>query len=67
MTKATVKLQIPFESLLEAIANLPPEEKRILWQSLNEQMNKSEADSLEQDPYDWGADGIMQLFGQQKS
>jgi hypothetical protein len=31
MTKTTVKLQIPFESLLDAIANLALEEKHQLW------------------------------------
>lgn len=57
MTQETVKLQIPFESLLDAIANLPLQEKRRLWQLLNEEINLAEADLLEEDPYDWGPNG----------
>ncbi|MFN6518578.1 MAG: hypothetical protein RMY29_029385 [Nostoc sp. CreGUA01] len=57
MTQATVKLQIPFESLLDAIANLTLEEKHQLWQLLNQEINQSEVDLLQQDPYDWGSQG----------
>ncbi|WP_298911175.1 hypothetical protein [uncultured Nostoc sp.] len=57
MTKTTVKLQIPFESLLDAIANLPLEEKHQLWQFLNEEINQSEGNLLQEDYYDWGSQG----------
>lgn len=57
MTKITVKLQIPFESLLDAIANLPLEEKHQLWQLLNEEINQGEKDLLQEDSYDWGYQG----------
>ncbi|MBD2730101.1 hypothetical protein H6G96_28225 [Nostoc sp. FACHB-892] len=54
MTKTTVKLQIPFESLLDAIANLPLEGKHQLWQLLNDEINQSEGNFLPEDSYDWG-------------
>ncbi len=58
MTQKTVRLQISFESLANAIACLPREEKRILWQMLDEEINPSDkADLLEQDPYEWGSQG----------
>jgi hypothetical protein len=57
MTKTTVKLQIPFESLLDAIANLPLEEKHQLWQLLNDEINQSEGNFLPEDSYDWGSQG----------
>jgi hypothetical protein len=57
MTKTTVKLQIPFESLLDAIANLPLEEKHQLWQLLNDEINQSERNLLPEDSYDWGSQG----------
>ncbi|MHC5936002.1 hypothetical protein [Nostoc sp.] len=57
MTKTTVKLQIPFESLLDAIANLPLEEKHQLWQLLNEEINQGEGNLLQEDSYDWGSQG----------
>ena len=58
--KATIKLQIPFESLLEAIINLPFEEKRQLWQLLDQEINQTEPDLLEEDAYDWGLEGQPQ-------
>lgn len=57
MTQETVKLQIPFESLVNAIANLSLKEKRVLSQILDEEINQTEADLPEQDTYDWGPDG----------
>ncbi|MHC5614753.1 MAG: hypothetical protein ACYTXA_28160 [Nostoc sp.] len=57
MTKTTVKLQIPFESLLDAIANLPLEEKHQLWQLLNEEINQGEGNFLQEDSSDWGSQG----------
>lgn len=50
MTQETVKLQIPFESLLNAIASLGLEEKRKLWQILDEQIAASEDSLLAEDP-----------------
>lgn len=58
--KATIKLQIPFDSLLEAIINLPFEEKHQLWQLLDKEINQTEADLLEEDAYDWGLEGQPQ-------
>lgn len=50
MTQETVKLQIPFESLVNAIASLGLEEKRRLWQLLDEEIAQAEEDLFEQDP-----------------
>ncbi len=50
MTQETVKLQIPFESLVDAIASLGLEEKRRLWQMLDEQISEAEDNLLEEDP-----------------
>lgn len=52
MTQATVKLHIPFESLLEAISNLDLEEKCRLWKLLDEEINQ-----IEEDSYDWETEG----------
>ncbi|MCC5659684.1 hypothetical protein LC608_22465 [Nostoc sp. XA010] len=57
MTKTTVKPQIPFELFLDAIANLPLEEKHQLWQLLNDEINQSERNFLPEDSYDWGSQG----------
>ena len=50
MSQGTVKLQIPFESLVDAIASLGFEEKRRLWQLLDEEIAQADEDLLEQDP-----------------
>jgi hypothetical protein len=55
MTQTTVKLQIPFESLLDAIANLPLDKKHQLWQLLNDEINQGEGNLLDEDSYDWGS------------
>ncbi|MBE9036899.1 hypothetical protein GS682_07600 [Nostoc sp. B(2019)] len=57
MSQEIVKLQIPFESLVNAIASLGLEEKRRLWQMLNEQITQAEEDLLESEPYNWGHEG----------
>lgn len=44
MLPETVQLQIPFQVLVDAIASLPLEEKRRLWQLLNEEITQSETD-----------------------
>jgi hypothetical protein len=48
MTIETVRLQIPFESLVNAIASLGLEEKRKLWQVLDEQIAEAEDNDLEE-------------------
>jgi hypothetical protein len=48
MTIETVRLQIPFESLVNAIASLGLEEKRKLWQILDEQIAEAEDNDLEE-------------------
>jgi hypothetical protein len=60
MTSGTVKLQIPFESLLDAIDNLHLEEKRRLWRLLDEEIRKAEENLSEEDSYDWGSNGQPQ-------
>jgi hypothetical protein len=50
MTIETVRLQIPFESLVDAISSLGLEEKRRLWQRLDEEITQAEEDLLEEDP-----------------
>lgn len=50
MTQETVRLQIPFESLVDAIASLGIKEKRRLWQLLDEEISQVEEDLLEEDP-----------------
>ncbi len=60
MTQKIVNLQIPFELLVDAIASLGLEEKRKLWQLLDEEINQAENDLLDPEPYDWGAGGQPQ-------
>ena len=50
MTVETVRLQIPFESLVDAISSLGLEEKRRLWKLLDEEIAQAEEDLLEEDP-----------------
>lgn len=50
MTQTTVQLQIPFQSLVDAIASLNLEEQRQLWQILEEAIAQAEEDLLEKDP-----------------
>jgi hypothetical protein len=50
MTQETVQLQIPFEALVNAISSLGLEEKRRLWQLLDEEIAQAEEDLLEEDP-----------------
>lgn len=57
MIQETVKLQIPFESLVDVIASLSWEQKRRLWQMLDEEINQAEIDLLQEDSYDWGSNG----------
>jgi hypothetical protein len=50
MTQETVQLQIPFEALVDAISSLGLEEKRRLWQLLDEEIAQAEEDLIEEDP-----------------
>jgi hypothetical protein len=50
MIQETVQLQIPFEALVDAISSLGLEEKRRLWQLLDEEITQAEEDLLEEDP-----------------
>jgi len=42
MTQITVRLNIPFESLLNAISDLNLEEKRKLWQILEREISQDQ-------------------------
>ncbi|AFZ06139.1 hypothetical protein Osc7112_1640 [Oscillatoria nigro-viridis PCC 7112] len=48
MLPETVQLQIPFQVLLDAIASLQLEEKRRLWQILNEEITQAETNQPSQ-------------------
>jgi hypothetical protein len=50
MAQKAVKLLVPFESLVRAIAELRLEEKRKLWELLDEQIGQAEEDEWERDP-----------------
>ncbi len=46
MTQKTVKLLIPFESLVDSITKLSLTEKRLLWELLAEQITQTEKEPL---------------------
>ncbi|MBR8827346.1 MAG: hypothetical protein DSM107014_05470 [Gomphosphaeria aponina SAG 52.96 = DSM 107014] len=46
MTQTTVRLNIPFESLLNAISDLNLEEKRKLWQILEREISQDQTDMM---------------------
>jgi len=48
MLPETVQLQIPFQVLVDAIASLQLEEKRRLWQLLNEEITQAETNQPSQ-------------------
>ena len=50
MTQPTIQLQIPFDSLVNAIASLAIEDKIQLFQLLETELAQLEEDSLEEDP-----------------
>jgi hypothetical protein len=50
MAHETVKLLIPFQSLVDSVAALSLEDKRRLWELLDEQMAQIEEELWEQDP-----------------
>lgn len=49
----TVRVSVPFESLVESVLSLNPREKLRLWRLLNEQIAQWEEDLLEEDPVVW--------------
>lgn len=49
MAQPTVKLTIPFDSLIESIEQLSLEEKRRLWELLDEQIAQAEEELWERD------------------
>ncbi len=49
MTQPTVKLVIPFDSLIDSIGQLSLEEKLRLWELLDEQIAQAEEELWEQD------------------
>lgn len=49
MAQETVRLSIPFESLVNSVADLSLKDKRRLWVVLNEQLALAEEDAWEQD------------------
>lgn len=50
MAQATVKLLIPFETLVESVGELSLKDKLRLWELLGEQIAQAEGDVWEQDP-----------------
>jgi len=50
MAQETIKLLIPFESLVDSVAELSLEEKRRLWELLDQQLAQAEEEMWEQDP-----------------
>lgn len=50
MSLETVQLQIPFQVLVDAIASLKLEEKRRLWQLLNQEITQAETNKPSQVP-----------------
>lgn len=50
MLPETVQLQIPFQFLVDAIASLQLDEKRRLWQLLNEEITQAETNQPSQVP-----------------
>ncbi|GLI36438.1 hypothetical protein [Desulforhabdus amnigena] len=50
MAKKKVKLLVPFESLVQSIAELSIEDKRRLWAFLEDELARMEEETWEQDP-----------------
>lgn len=50
MAQEAVKLLIPFESLVNSVAELNLEDKRRLWELLDEQIAQAEEEMWDQDP-----------------
>lgn len=50
MAQQSVKLLIPFESLVDSVAELPLRDKLRLWELLNEQLAQAEEEAWEQAP-----------------
>ncbi len=60
MSQPSVTLRISFQALVEAIAHLPANERRQLWQHLNAEF-ADQASADDPEPYDWGPDGMPEL------
>jgi hypothetical protein len=50
MAEESVKLLVPFDSLVDSIAELNLKEKLQLWKLLDEQLAQAEEEALEHDP-----------------
>ncbi len=50
MVQETVRLLIPFEALADSVTELSLEDKRWLWELLDEQIAQAEEEMCEQDP-----------------
>jgi hypothetical protein len=50
MTRGTVKLQIPFTDFVSAVKQLSLDDKRRLWNLLDDEMSQTEEDMWERDP-----------------
>ena len=50
MAQETVTLSIPFKSLIDSVAELSLEDKRRLWELLEEQIAQAEEETWERDP-----------------
>lgn len=64
MNPKTIKLQITFEALKDAIAALELEEKRRLWQLLNEEITQLEAPQFSQHQIQNNNDTFDKLTGE---
>ena len=50
MEQDNVNLKIPFDSFIDSVSNLNPQEKHKLWKLLNEQIEQTDEELLEGDP-----------------
>ena len=50
MNQPSIQLQIPFESLVEAVSNLDSEQKQQLWHILDKEIDRIEDDLEESNP-----------------
>lgn len=50
MERVTVQVSVPIESLLAAVAQLSLEDKRRLWETLDQEIMDAEDELLERDP-----------------
>ena len=50
MNTKNIQIPIPFASIIDVISSLNLEDKRKLWQMLDEEISQAEEDLLEEDP-----------------